>query len=127
MKDEMGPEFDEVDWKKLDPRQYDPRRIIREALLDDSPAPAAIRPVEKTEPASPVSDSDSPKQDQAEAGVAAMKLAAGSVEDASAEAAVSSVSDAEPLTVAAGSAEAAEAPVAVAAGSRTSPYDSEAT
>jgi sec-independent protein translocase protein TatB len=31
----MGPEFDEVDWKKLDPRQYDPRRIIREALLDD--------------------------------------------------------------------------------------------
>ena len=40
MREEMGPEFDEVDWKKLDPRQYDPRRIIREALLDD-PAPAA--------------------------------------------------------------------------------------
>jgi len=39
MREEMGPEFDEVDWKKLDPRQYDPRRIIREALLDD-PAPA---------------------------------------------------------------------------------------
>ncbi len=35
---EMGPEYDEIDWKKLDPRQYDPRRIIREALLDDSPA-----------------------------------------------------------------------------------------
>jgi sec-independent protein translocase protein TatB len=35
MREEMGPEFDEVDWKKLDPRQYDPRRIIREALLDD--------------------------------------------------------------------------------------------
>ena len=46
MRDEMGPEFDEVDWKKLDPRQYDPRRIIREALLEDSPAPAsAIKPV----------------------------------------------------------------------------------
>ena len=40
MREEMGPEFDEVDWKKLDPRQYDPRRIIREALLED-PAPAA--------------------------------------------------------------------------------------
>jgi sec-independent protein translocase protein TatB len=40
MREEMGPEFDEVDWKKLDPRQYDPRRIIREALLDD-PAPSA--------------------------------------------------------------------------------------
>ena len=35
MREEMGPEFDEVDWKKLDPRQYDPRRIIREALVDE--------------------------------------------------------------------------------------------
>jgi len=35
MREEMGPEFDEVDWTKLDPRQYDPRRIIRDALLDD--------------------------------------------------------------------------------------------
>lgn len=35
MREEMGPDFDEVDWKKLDPRQYDPRRIIREALVDD--------------------------------------------------------------------------------------------
>ncbi len=35
MREEMGPEFDEVDWRKLDPRQYDPRRIIREALLDE--------------------------------------------------------------------------------------------
>ena len=42
MREEMGPEFDEVDWKKLDPRQYDPRRIIREALLEDgTPAAAA--------------------------------------------------------------------------------------
>lgn len=39
MRDEMGPDFDEVDWKKLDPRQYDPRRIIREALIDDEPVP----------------------------------------------------------------------------------------
>ena len=37
MRDEMGPDFDDVDWKKLDPRQYDPRRIIREALLDEEP------------------------------------------------------------------------------------------
>ncbi len=40
MREEMGPDYDDVDWKKLDPRQYDPRRIIREALTDD-PAPAA--------------------------------------------------------------------------------------
>lgn len=39
MRDEMGPEFDEVDWKKLDPRQYDPRRIIRDALLEDDSTP----------------------------------------------------------------------------------------
>lgn len=42
MRDEMGPDFDEVDWRKLDPRQYDPRRIIREALLDDAPV-ATVR------------------------------------------------------------------------------------
>lgn len=42
MRDEMGPEFEELDWKKLDPRQYDPRRIIREALLEDAPAAAAV-------------------------------------------------------------------------------------
>lgn len=36
MREEMGPDFDEVDWKKLDPRQYDPRRIIREALVEDT-------------------------------------------------------------------------------------------
>lgn len=42
---ELGPEFDDVDWQKLDPRQYDPRRIVRDALTevwedeDDEPAP----------------------------------------------------------------------------------------
>ncbi len=36
MKDELGEGFEDLDWKKLDPRQYDPRRIIREALLDDT-------------------------------------------------------------------------------------------
>lgn len=41
MREEMGPDFDEVDWQKLDPRQYDPRRIIREALLDDGTPPTA--------------------------------------------------------------------------------------
>ncbi len=35
MREEMGPDYDDVDWKKLDPRQYDPRRIIREALVDE--------------------------------------------------------------------------------------------
>lgn len=53
LREEVGPEIDEVDWRKLDPRQYDPRRIIKEALIDDfedavkpvsaRPAPAAPR------------------------------------------------------------------------------------
>ncbi|MDR2322993.1 MAG: Sec-independent protein translocase TatB [Microbacterium sp.] len=48
MREEVGPEIDELDWRKLDPRQYDPRRIIRDALLDDTPAatPAAPAAVE---------------------------------------------------------------------------------
>lgn len=41
MRDEIGPEIDDVDWRKLDPRQYDPRRIIRDALMDDTPSTAA--------------------------------------------------------------------------------------
>lgn len=50
LREEMGPDFDDVDWKKLDPRQYDPRRIIRDALLEDEDAPApqpvVKRPIE---------------------------------------------------------------------------------
>jgi sec-independent protein translocase protein TatB len=38
--DEMGEEFNDVDWRKLDPRQYDPRRIIRDALLDEPVRPS---------------------------------------------------------------------------------------
>ncbi len=35
LREQMGPEFDDIDWQQFDPRQYDPRRIVREALLDD--------------------------------------------------------------------------------------------
>jgi len=44
LRDEMGPEFDDVDWQKLDPRQYDPRRIIRDALSDGRDSGAVVRP-----------------------------------------------------------------------------------
>lgn len=40
IKQEMGPAFDDVNWRQLDPRQYDPRRIVREAL---SPTPGATQ------------------------------------------------------------------------------------
>ncbi len=35
LKAEVG---DDVDWSQLDPRQYDPRRIVREALNEPSPS-----------------------------------------------------------------------------------------
>ena len=40
---ELGPEFKDVDWSKLDPRQYDPRKIVRDALMDDGPPSANAR------------------------------------------------------------------------------------
>jgi sec-independent protein translocase protein TatB len=33
---------DDVDWAKLDPRQYDPRTIVREALYEPAPKPTAV-------------------------------------------------------------------------------------
>ncbi|HYO86372.1 MAG TPA: twin-arginine translocase TatA/TatE family subunit [Dermatophilaceae bacterium] len=36
LREQMGPEFDDINWRAYDPRQYDPRRIVREAL-DDPP------------------------------------------------------------------------------------------
>lgn len=35
IRQEVGPELADVDWRKLDPRQYDPRAIIKDALLED--------------------------------------------------------------------------------------------
>jgi sec-independent protein translocase protein TatB len=54
-KDQLSNEIgEELDWKKLDPRQYDPRRIIREALADEvSVAPNATslnQPKTQTQP-----------------------------------------------------------------------------
>ena len=50
VRDELGPEFDDVDWRKLDPRQYDPRRIVRDALSEawEDDAPARGRAVPET-------------------------------------------------------------------------------
>jgi sec-independent protein translocase protein TatB len=59
MREEMGDDFDEVDWRKLDPRQYDPRRIIREAItegLSDDPVSTSDpdpEPVAASEAAEP--------------------------------------------------------------------------
>ena len=34
---ELGDAGEDVDWAALDPRRYDPRRIVRDALRDDPP------------------------------------------------------------------------------------------
>lgn len=51
---ELGPEFDDVDWAKLDPRQYDPRRIVREALTeaweDEPEKPVSKQPDPESRP-----------------------------------------------------------------------------
>jgi sec-independent protein translocase protein TatB len=49
LRDEMGDDFDAVEWKSLDPRQYDPRRIIREALQEEP----AMNPAQKLNSAKP--------------------------------------------------------------------------
>jgi len=41
--DELGDEVKDIDWEALDPRRYDPRRIVRDALLDTDAAPAGAR------------------------------------------------------------------------------------
>lgn len=41
LRDQLGDEFDEVDWRAYDPRQYDPRRIVREALANPDSDPVA--------------------------------------------------------------------------------------
>ena len=40
-REQMGPEFDDIDWESLDPRQYDPRRVIRDAIHREGDANAA--------------------------------------------------------------------------------------
>ena len=46
LQEELGDGFEDLDWKKLDPRQYDPRRIIREALAEEG-APASTLDITK--------------------------------------------------------------------------------
>jgi sec-independent protein translocase protein TatB len=51
IKTELGDDFEDLDWRKLDPRQYDPRRIVREALMEPvKPAKAAMSAVRDRKP-----------------------------------------------------------------------------
>lgn len=41
---ELGEQGADVDWANLDPRRYDPRRIVRDALLDETGSGTGARP-----------------------------------------------------------------------------------
>lgn len=44
LREEVGDDIADMDWRKLDPRQYDPRKIIKDALLEDfEDAVSAVR------------------------------------------------------------------------------------
>ena len=45
LKEQLGPEYEDINWQQYDPRQYDPRRIIREALTDADPFAEPATPV----------------------------------------------------------------------------------
>jgi sec-independent protein translocase protein TatB len=50
LQNELG---ENLDWKQLDPRQYDPRRIIREALAEGeavNPIATLNKPVQQVQP-----------------------------------------------------------------------------
>jgi sec-independent protein translocase protein TatB len=80
MRDQLGPEFDDVDWKALDPRQYDPRRIVRDALSadDGEESPAAEKPQSPGGPAEAPAESpaEAPAEPPAEAPAGAAEPAA---------------------------------------------------
>ena len=62
--DELGDTG--LDWEALDPRRYDPRRIVREALLDDpSTATAPHGPAATPAAATASSDATTPYDDEA--------------------------------------------------------------
>ena len=64
VQDELGEDFDVDEWRKLDPRQYDPRRIIRDALLEppESPRDTTVQNDEPTIEPEPAVVLRSPKE-----------------------------------------------------------------
>lgn len=134
LREEMGEDFDDVDWRKLDPRQYDPRRIIRDALLEDpappsTSAPKALSSGDRAATPHPI-DTDVPSS-AATAGIAGPAVAAGLAASAAVAGAAAGASRpdwASNATVAAAAPDAAGEPGASGTPlSLDTPFDTEAT
>jgi sec-independent protein translocase protein TatB len=59
MKSELGEGFEDLDWKKLDPRQYDPRRIVRDALREPLRQPNAAEKLNRPKVQEPLAIGES--------------------------------------------------------------------
>lgn len=81
---EISDEVGDIDWAALDPRQYDPRRIVREALEDDAdyapvpPPPPVPEPVAAVPPDEATPDEATPDDADGTAREAQAHLAANS-------------------------------------------------
>ena len=64
MKQELGDGFEDLDWKKLDPRQYDPRRIVRDALREPLRQPNAAEKLNRPKVQRPLEVGESAPFDQ---------------------------------------------------------------
>ncbi|ANP74391.1 hypothetical protein [Cryobacterium arcticum] len=101
VKQELGDDFDIAEWKQLDPRQYDPRRIIREALAEQPAPMTQPEPQPRQEPQ---------PQPQPESSIArlmrtSLSRAAETAERTVERPAAASAADAVPLPESAGSVE----------------------
>lgn len=74
VKRDFGDDFKDVDWQKLDPRQYDPRRIVREALVEED---SAIREAKRREELAAPAAQDDTENPNGAAGTGAAAGAAG--------------------------------------------------
>lgn len=100
VEEELGPDFEEL--KSLDPRQYDPRRIVRDALAEppahrppSGPGRTATPPSQFAKPTRPgVPDYSSPARSTA--GTAASTTAAGTTAASTAAAGTAAKAAARP-------------------------------
>lgn len=129
--EELGPEITDVDWAQLDPRRYDPRRIVRDALLDDTP-PTPKTPPKMSKTPNPTKAPGTPApaggagSESAGAQAAETAVGAATAAAAVASAAVRAERPSDAQTAQAGAARWPEPQPVLAAG-EAAPFDTEAT